>query len=143
PPSKIAAGGAMKMTVEDQRLYQRVHAVLEGINELEPDTVSETQSTPLIGALLQTVTNQWLIALLRVVRDHKPTFKMSQTLSKRSSLFDKLIVMKGAGKRDWVLRLHTYNMPEGDGRVSNLGESLKDDEENTHLHRWRLSSRFV
>ncbi|MBC7975423.1 MAG: hypothetical protein H7138_10605 [Myxococcales bacterium] len=86
-------------------------------------------------------------------------FEASRALARRSDLFDKLIIMKGA-ERDWVLRLHTYNlglvnrtpqdkkdMWRGKGkkglRQSNLGGQLQDDEENTHLHRWRLSSRFV
>jgi hypothetical protein len=129
----------------DRELYEKVFNLIEAANALEPPTADETPSTPLVGAMLQTLTNERVIALLRVVRDHPAATMMSRPLSKRSSLFDKLIIMKGEAA-DWVLRLHTYSMPAPttDGRrTTNLGEELQDDEENTHFHRWRLSSRFV
>ena len=129
----------------DLELYRKVFNLIEAANAMEPPTADDTPSTPLVGAMLQTLTNERVIALLRVVRDHGPATMKSRPLSKRSSLFDKLILMKGE-EADWVLRLHTYSMPApttGGRRTTNLGEELQDDEENTHFHRWRLSSRFV
>src|SRR6478609_295524 len=143
------------------KLLKQVRGLLEAINALEPDQPDHEPSTPLVGAMLQTMTNERLIALLRAVAENPEFFETSRSLSRRSDLFDKIIITKGKGRRDWVLRLHTYNlgsspktvqekkamgtpqMVRSDIRASNLGGTLKDDEENTHLHRWRLSSRFV
>ncbi len=140
-------------------LFTQVFRLLESINALEPDLPDDRPSVPLVGAMLETMTNERLIALLRYVLETPLAFEASRTLARRSDLFDKLIIMKGT-ERDWVLRLHTYNLgvvkrtPQEkkdmwSGKVkkglrqSNLGGQLQDDEENTHLHRWRLSSRFV
>lgn len=132
----------MKATKADLDLYIKVFNLIESVNLLEPQKRDGTPSTPLVGAMLETITNQWLISLLLVVRDVTKFRLTSQTLSRRSSLFDKLVLMKGTSV-DWVLRLHTYSMTSSKGaRTTNLGESVQDDEENTHIHRWRLSSRF-
>jgi hypothetical protein len=140
--ARRAAGESMKE--KEKQLFEQVFHLLTEINAIEPEGVDERPSTPLLGAMLETISNKWLIKLLRVVRDDVSARHASLALSKRSSLFDKLIIMKG--KSGWVLRLHTYNVLPLDRtgqRQSNLGELLDDDEENTHVHRWRLSSRFI
>ena len=93
-------------------LFDHVYALLEPNNALEPEAPDETPSTPLVAAMLETMTNKRLIALLRHVRDNPKSlwFGQSVELSRRSDLFDKLIIMKGQKRLGWVLRLHTFNL---------------------------------
>ncbi|WP_437875568.1 hypothetical protein [Sorangium sp. So ce513] len=128
-----------------KKYYQSLFTLIEAINALEPGSVDETPSTPLIGAMLETITNHGLTLLLGHLLKDRLLLAQSKQLSRRSALFDKIIIMKGV-ERDWVLRLHTYNVlaTTKDGKlVDNLGDEIEDDEANTHLHRWRLGSRFV
>ncbi|MCF6765790.1 hypothetical protein L3V82_08385 [Thiotrichales bacterium 19S3-7] len=89
-----------------------------------------------------------LIDLLTVVRDSPDLKAQSLTLSRRSNLFDKLVIMQGGEvKSPWILRLHTYNVmkpSEKEGYViSNLGYEIRDDENHIHEHSWQLASQFL
>ncbi|WP_058498865.1 hypothetical protein [Legionella gratiana] len=88
-----------------------------------------------------------IICLLEEIRDTPELIKLSISLSRRSDLFDKLILMKGAVPHEWVLRLHTYNMvaqcEEPGYVISNLNRKIRDDENHIHEHSWQLASRFL
>lgn len=88
-----------------------------------------------------------LIGLLVEIRDAPALTDRSLSLSRRSNLFDKLVLMKGNEPHDWVLRLHTYNMvtqsDEPGYVISNLGRKIRDDENHIHEHSWQLTSRFL
>ncbi len=88
-----------------------------------------------------------IISLLKEVRDTPELTKLSISLSRRSNLFDKLVLMKGNTPNDWVLRLHTYNMvaqcDEPGYVISNLNRKIRDDENHIHEHSWQLTSRFL
>lgn len=51
-----------------------------------------------------------VIYLLEEIKENPELIKLSISLSRRSDLFDKLILMKGSTPHEWVLRLHIYNM---------------------------------
>ena len=93
------------------------------------------------------LTKSDVISLLESVRDTPSLKEQSRSLSRRSILFDKLILTKGQGEQkgtNWVLRLHTYPVQhQGDNVLNNLGQKVADSEANTHFHRWDLSSRFL
>src|SRR5664279_3048204 len=123
-----------------KELFQALHKL--GRNDRPPDS-------QMVAGILFCVTNDHLIDLLKYLLVSPQDLEESRKLSKRSSLFDKLIIMKDDGNKPWVLRLHTYQVSQGLGymkdskqpktrsRVSNLGEELQDDEANTHFHRWQ------
>ncbi|MCF6766893.1 hypothetical protein L3V86_00735 [Thiotrichales bacterium 19S11-10] len=87
-----------------------------------------------------------IIRLLQALKKNENLREESILLSRKSPLFDKLILMKGGLEENpWVLRLHTYNvMDHTDGKIrSNLGDEVSDSEINPHYHRWDLTSRFL
>jgi hypothetical protein len=87
-----------------------------------------------------------IIFLLEEVKNKPELTQMSLYLSRRSDLFDKLVLMVGKSQ-SWVLRLHTYNVVrqcEEPGYVfSNLNRKIRDDENHIHEHSWQLTSRFL
>ena len=95
-----------------------------------------------VADLVGSIGNDELILLLRHLKTNDEAYEASRKLARRSDLFDKLILIRGDGANYWVLRLHTYQIRRG-GATTNLGTPLKDDEDNTHFHRWQLGSRFV
>lgn len=88
-----------------------------------------------------------LLNLLEEIRDTPELTQISISLSRRSDLFDKLVLMKGEMPYEWVLRLHTYNMvrqcAEPGYVISNLNRKIRDDENHIHEHSWQLASRFL
>lgn len=88
-----------------------------------------------------------VIYLLEEIKGNPELIKLSISLSRRSDLFDKLILMKGNTPHEWVLRLHIYNMvvqSDDPGYViSNLNRKIRDDENHIHEHSWQLASRFL
>lgn len=88
-----------------------------------------------------------IIHLLEEIRDTPEFLKLSLSLSRRSDLFDKLILMRGDKPHEWVLRLHLYNMvsqcDEPGYVISNLNRKIRDDENHIHEHSWQLASRFL
>lgn len=87
-----------------------------------------------------------LISILQTILYDEEIKQQSLKLSRKSPLFDKLILMvSDDDKNPWVLRLHTYNvMDYRDGKIfNNLGYEVPDDEINPHFHRWDLTSRFL
>ncbi|CAM2940602.1 Uncharacterised protein [Legionella steigerwaltii] len=88
-----------------------------------------------------------IINLLKEVRDTPELTEMSISLSRRSNLFDKLVLMKGDKPHGWALRLHIYNMvgqsDEPGYVLSNLNKKIRNDENHIHEHSWQLASRFL
>ncbi|AUH72334.1 hypothetical protein [Legionella sainthelensi] len=88
-----------------------------------------------------------VIYLLEEIKENPELIKLSISLSRRSDLFDKLILMKGSTPHEWVLRLHIYNMvvqsDEPGYVISNLNRKIRDDENHIHEHSWQLASRFL
>jgi hypothetical protein len=87
-----------------------------------------------------------IIFLLEEVKNKPELTQMSLYLSRRSDLFDKLVLMVGESQ-GWVVRLHTYNMvrqcEEPGFVISNLDRKIRDDENHIHEHSWQLASRFL
>ena len=123
--------------------YESVKKLFEAFHELRHG--GGPPDSQMVAGILFCITNDHLIALLRFMLEDSKARAESRSLSKRSSLFDKLILMKGENPKPWVLRLHTYQIPRqvSGQRLSNLGEAMRDDEANTHFHRWQLGSRFL
>lgn len=88
-----------------------------------------------------------IINLLKEIRDTPKLIQMSISLSRRSNLFDKLVLMRGDKPHEWALRLHNYNMvsqcDEPGYVISNLNRKIRDDENQIHEHSWQLASRFL
>ncbi|MCF6775336.1 hypothetical protein L3V83_01990 [Thiotrichales bacterium 19X7-9] len=89
-----------------------------------------------------------VICLLEEVRDTPELKSQSLALSRRSDLFDKLVIMQGEGVNGpWALRLHTYNVMKASEKegymISNLGHEIRDDENHIHEHSWQLASKFL
>lgn len=88
-----------------------------------------------------------VIALLEEIKTNSVFFETTLALSRKSDLFDKLVLMKGRGTQEWVLRLHTYNMVKQSDEpgyvISNLNRKIRDDENHIHEHSWQLTSRVL
>ncbi|HHT0593628.1 TPA: hypothetical protein ACTXXA_001550 [Legionella anisa] len=88
-----------------------------------------------------------IINLLKEIRDTPELTQMSISLSRRSNLFDKLVLMIGDEPHEWALRLHTYNMVRQSDEpgyvISNLNRKIRDDENHIHEHSWQLASRIL
>ncbi len=88
-----------------------------------------------------------VIGLLEEIRDDSELSLISMKLSRKSDLFDKLVLMKSEAPNGWALRLHTYNMFHKSTKVgyviSNLGHEIRDDENHIHEHSWQLASRIL
>ncbi|MFT6990074.1 MAG: hypothetical protein ACJASL_002052 [Paraglaciecola sp.] len=124
--------------------YKTIYKLFEAFHDLKQG--EGPPDSRMVAGILFTITNEHLIDLLKFLLENDDARIASLALSKRSSLFDKLILIKGGLPKPWVIRLHTYQVPRGSlvgQRVSNLQEVIKDDEANTHFHRWQLGSRFL
>lgn len=84
-----------------------------------------------------------MIKMLVAIKFDPGLRKMSVSLSRRSQLFDKLVLMKSDSQNPWVLRIHTYPVIDmREGFVTNLGAKV-DSESFIHFHRWQLTSKFI
>ncbi|BBB14702.1 uncharacterized protein RVIR1_01650 [Candidatus Rickettsiella viridis] len=84
-----------------------------------------------------------IIKMLIAIKYDPDLRTMSISLSRRSQLFDKLILMKSNDKNPWVLRVHIYPVVDmREGFVTNLGTKA-DSESFVHFHRWQLTSKFI
>lgn len=136
-----------------EQTFNAVRSLFNALHQLGRD--DRQPDSRMVSGVLFCLSNDHLIDLLRYLLANRPAREASRRLSKRSSLFDKLIIMKEEDSaHPWVIRLHTYQVLPGPGyergrrrevrgRHSNLGEDIRDDEDNTHFHRWQLGSRFI
>lgn len=96
---------------------------------------------------IKSLTVEDIIEILEDVKKTPEFLKTSHTLSRKSDLFDKIILMKGEAPHDWVLRLHIYNMVRQSDEpgyvISNLDRKIRDDENHIHEHSWQLTSRVL
>ncbi len=93
---------------------------------------------------LSNTSNASIRSLLLAIKHNPKLRQKSMRLSKRSALFNKLVLIKGNGDNSWALRLHIY--PVTDQRIGlrdNLGNLTHDPESSTHYHRWDLASHFI
>ena len=112
----------------------------DGLYAVKKDSISLSED-------IKGITKRDVISLLESVRDIPSLKEQSRSLSRRSDLFDKLILTKGPGGQEgtnWVLRLHLFPVQhKGEHVLSNLGQKVEDGDANIHFHRWDLSSRFL
>ncbi|MCE0724150.1 hypothetical protein [Legionella resiliens] len=124
--------------------YKEIHA------RITKKYKSHYLNNPTSKSLAKNIKNLTLddiINLLKEIRDTPKLTQMSISLSRRSNLFDKLVLMIGDEPHEWALRLHTYNMVKQSDEpgyvVSNLKRKIRDDENHIHEHSWQLASRIL
>lgn len=116
-------------------------------NYLNESSLHGFETSRSLAECLTHINENNIITILEVVRDNQALFEQALTYSRKSDLFDKLVLMRGNDANPWVLRLHTYNlMPPSDKPgyiISNLGHEIRDDENHIHTHSWELASKFI
>lgn len=126
------------------KVYKEIHAQIA--KKYKAYYLNEPTSKSL-ARNIQDLTLDDIIHLLKEVRDTPELTEMSIALSRRSNLFDKLVLMVGDEPHEWALRLHTYNMVRQSDEpgyvISNLNKKIRDDENHIHEHSWQLASRFL
>lgn len=127
-----------------KRSYQEIQAQIT--KQYESNYLNNPTSKSLADDI-KDLTLDDIIYLLKEIRDRPKLTQMSISLSRRSNLFDKLVLMRGDKPHEWALRLHTYNMvrqcDEPGYVISNLNKKIRDDENHIHEHSWQLASRFL
>lgn len=79
-----------------------------------------------------------VIEILVTLENDENLREMSRQRSVKNNVLDKLVIMTSGAQNPWVLRLHTYPVMNEDS-----GDSIQDDEEHVHYHRWDLTSKFL